>query len=82
MGPLEIIVGILVILISIIIIAAVILQQSHRQGVNGVISDAADTFLSKNNARTVDAMLAKWTKILAIIFFALAIVANVLSILK
>lgn len=80
MGPLEIIVGILVILISIIIIAAVILQQSHRRGVNGVISGAADTFLSKNNARTVDAMLSKWTKIFAIIFFALAIIANVLSI--
>lgn len=80
MGPLEIILGILVILVSLIIIGIVILQQSHRRGVNGVISGGLDTFLSKNKARTADAMLARLTKIFAIVFFVLAIVANVIAI--
>lgn len=80
MGPLEIIIGIVIALLSVAIIGLVILQQSHRRGVNGVISGAADTFLSKNKAQSLDAKLAKITRIAAIVFFVLAIAANLLSI--
>ena len=79
MSAIEIILGILVILVSLVIIAAVLLQQGRRAGVNGVISGAADTFLSKNKARTFDAMVARLTKYFAIAFFVLAIVANVIA---
>lgn len=79
MGAVEIILGILVILVSLVIIAAVILQQGRRAGINGAISGGADTFLSKNKARTFDAFLARWTKYIAILFFVLAIVANVIA---
>lgn len=82
MGALEIILGILVIIVSLVIIAAVLMQQGRRAGVNGVISGGADTFLSKNKARTVDAVLARWTKYVAILFFVLAIVANVIALNK
>ena len=74
-----IILGILVILVSLAIIIAVLFQQGRRAGINGAISGAADTFLSKNKARTVDAILARWTKYIAILFFVLAIVANIIS---
>ncbi|MBE6728250.1 MAG: preprotein translocase subunit SecG [Ruminococcaceae bacterium] len=80
MGVFEIILGILVIIVSIAIIAVVLLQQGHRAGVNGAISGAADTFLSKNKARTVDAKLGRLTKYVAILFFVLAIVANIIAI--
>ncbi len=82
MGALEIILGVLVIIVSLVIIAAVLMQQGRRAGVNGVISGGADTFLSKNKARTVDAILARWTKYVAILFFVLAIVANVIALNK
>ncbi len=75
----EIIIGILVIVVSLLIIAVVLLQQGRRAGVNGAISGGADTFLSKNKARTVDAALARWTKYVAILFFVLAIIANVIA---
>ena len=75
----EIILGILMILASIVIIAIVLLQQGHRAGVNGAISGGADTFLSKNKARTVNATLARLTKYIAILFFVLALVANIIS---
>lgn len=78
----EIILGILMILVSIIIIGVILLQQGHRAGVNGAISGGADTFLSKNKARTVNAKLARMTKYIAIIFFVLALVANIISINK
>lgn len=82
MGVLEIILGALVIVVSLAIIAAVLMQQGRRAGVNGVISGGADTFLSKNKARTLDAVLARWTKYVAILFFVLAIVANVIALNK
>lgn len=79
MGGLEIALGIVMILVCIIIIAVILLQQGHRSGVNGVISGAADTFLSKNKARTVNAKLASFTKYITILFFILALVANVIA---
>ncbi len=80
MKPLEIVIGVAVIIVSLIIIAVVLLQQGRRSGINGAISGGADTFLSKNKARTVDASLARWTKYIAILFFVLAVVANVIAI--
>lgn len=79
MTAIEIILGILVILVSLVIIAIVLLQPGRRAGINGAISGGADTFLSKNKARTFDAFLARWTKYVAILFFVLAIVANVIA---
>lgn len=79
MSAVEIILGIAVILVSLFIIAVVLLQQGHRAGINGAISGGADTFLSKNKARTFDASLARWTKWVAVVFFILAIVANVVA---
>jgi len=80
MRPLEIVIGALVILVSLIIIFVVLMQQGRRAGINGAISGGADTFLSKNKARTFDAALARWTKYIAILFFILAIVANAVAI--
>ncbi len=81
MGVLEVIVGAIVLIFSLVIIFAVILQQGRRTGI-GAISGGADTFLSKNKARTVDAMLSRWTKYIAIFFFVLVIVANVIALRK
>lgn len=78
----EIILGIGVIIVSLFIIAVILLQQGHRAGVTGAISGGADTFLSKNKARTFDATLARFTKYIAILFFVLALVANFIALKK
>ena len=80
MSVVEYIIGAAVIIVSLIIIAVVLLQQGRRAGINGAISGGADTFLSKNKARTIDALLARWTKYIAVLFFVLAIVANFIAI--
>lgn len=72
-----IIIGIATIVFSLVIIAVILLQQSRRSGI-GAISGGADTFLSKNKARTVDAILGRWTKFIAIGFFVLAIAADII----
>ncbi len=76
MGTFQIILGAVILVLSIAIILIVVLQEGHRSGINGAISGGADTFLSKNKARTVDAFLARWTKWFAVAFFVLVIVAN------
>ena len=78
----QIILGVLLIIASIVVIAVVLLQQGHRAGINGAVSGGADTFLSKNKARTADALLARLTKWVAIGFFILAVVANVIALNK
>lgn len=75
----EYLIGALIILVSLVIIAVVILQPGHRQGINGAISGGAETFLSKNKARDFESFLAKWTKVIAAVFFILALVANVIA---
>lgn len=82
MGVWEIILGIATILVSLFIIIVILLQQGHRAGITGAISGGADTFLSKNKARTFDATLARFTKYIAILFFVLALVANFIALKK
>ncbi|WP_411676621.1 preprotein translocase subunit SecG [Caproicibacter sp.] len=75
MSVAEIILGIVLMLFSVAITIVVLLQEGHEQNV-GVVTGGADTFLTKNKARSVDAFLARWTKIIAIGFFLLVIVIN------
>ena len=82
LSVLEIVVGSILLVLSLVVIFVVILQEGHRSGINGAISGGADTFLSKNKARTVDAFLARWTKWLAVAFFILAIAANFVALKK
>lgn len=79
MSAIEYIIGAAIIIVSLIVIAVVILQPGHRSGINGAISGGAETFLSRNKARDFESFLAKWTKVVAIVFFVLALVANVIA---
>lgn len=66
----EYIIGAVIIAFSLIIIAVVLLQEGNQSSL-GAISGAAENFMDKGRARTLDAFLAKWTKVLAIVFFVL-----------
>ena len=72
MTALSIILDIVLILISLVLIAAVLMQQGQRQGL-GAISGGAETFFGKTKGRSIDAKLAKITKICAVAFIVLAI---------
>ncbi len=74
----EILIGIVLIVFSLLIILVVLLQQG-RQANLGAIAGAADTFLEKGKARTLDAKLAKWTKVIAITFFVLVFAGMLIS---
>lgn len=78
MGALEIILGILMIITSLVIIAIVLMQKSREGGLSGAIAGGSDTFFGKNKGRTIEARLAKITRYVAIVFFVLAIVSTLL----
>lgn len=78
MTALSIVLDIVLILISLVLIAAVLMQQGQRQGL-GAISGGAETFFGKNKARGLDAKLAKITKICAVAFIVLAIATTMVA---
>ncbi|MFI3207396.1 MAG: preprotein translocase subunit SecG [Clostridia bacterium] len=77
MGFVEVLFGIILIVFSIALIAIVLLQEGSQKNL-GSISGGADTFLSKNQARTMDALLARVTKFVAVMFFVVVIVINII----
>ena len=81
MTVLQYIVGSLILVLALVIIVVILMQEGRARGISGTIAGGADTFMSKNKARTIDAFLSRWTKIIAIGFFVLVIAANVITIL-
>ena len=72
MSVYEYIIGAILILFALLVIFVVLLQEGRQANV-GVISGAADSFLDKGAAKTLDQKLSKWTKIIAVSFFVLVL---------
>ena len=62
------------VVLSLILVAVVMLQSGKSAGLSGAIACGADTFLSKNKAKSLDAKLARWTKWVAIVWVVLTLV--------
>ena len=73
------ILSIIMVLLALFLIAVVLLQSGKTAGLSGAIAGGADTFLSKNKAKTWDAKLAKATKWVAIAFLVLSLVLALIS---
>jgi len=56
------------VVISLALVIIVLLQQGKQQGLSGAIAGAGETFFGKSKARTIDAMLKKFTTIVAALF--------------
>ncbi|MDR1409610.1 MAG: preprotein translocase subunit SecG [Oscillospiraceae bacterium] len=69
----EIVLGVLLIIVSITIAALVLLQEGKSQGLSGAIAGGADTFFGKNKGRTIEQLLVRITRIVAIGFFVLVL---------
>lgn len=64
-------------LVCIIITILVLLQESKQNGLSGTISGAADSYWGKNKGRSMEGKLVMFTRILAVLFFVLAVVLNI-----
>ena len=74
MDALTLVITILQLLCGLAVIVIVLFQSGKSAGLSGAIAGGADTFLSKNKAKSVDAKLAKMTKWVAILWVVLTLV--------
>lgn len=71
----SVILKILFIIVCIAIVVLVLMQEGKSAGL-GAISGAAESYWGKNKGRSMEGMLSKITKYLAIGFLLLAVVLN------
>ena len=74
----QLIVTILQLLCGLCVILVVLLQSGKSAGLSGSIGGVADSFLSKNKAKTADAKLARATKWIGGVFIVLTLALNVI----
>ena len=79
MTTLNLIITIIQLLACLFLIAVVLLQSGKRSGLSGAIAGAADTYMTKNKAKSLDAKLAKMTKWVAVVFVVLTLALNMLG---
>ena len=76
MNILRIVVTVLFALDAIFLAIIVLMQEGKAAGLTGTISGMADTYWGKNKGRSMEGKLEKATKILAVLFFVLALLLN------
>ena len=78
MSALTIIFTILQVLSGLAVTVVVLMQSGKSAGLSGAVSGGAETFLSKGQAKTWDAKLAKATKWFALAFVVLTLILNLI----
>ena len=82
MSALEIALGVGLIILAIAVISVVLFQEGHDKGLGIMTGSGADTFLTKNRSRSIDAFLERWTTVISVGFFLVVILVNVLLYFK
>lgn len=75
MGALRVFLTILFIVVCVALVVLVLMQEGKSAGL-GSISGAAETYWGKNKGRSMEGLLVKLTKVLAVLFMVLAAVLN------
>lgn len=75
MGALRIVLTVIFILVCIALTVLVLMQEGKSAGL-GTISGAADSYWGKNKGRSMEGLLVKLTRFLAVSFMVLAAILN------
>ncbi len=78
MTPVEITLGIILVVFAAFLVIAVLLQSSKESGM-GVIAGAGESFLGKDRGSRLDKLLNKLTPIIAGIFAVLVLVLYLIA---
>lgn len=74
-----IILSVLHVIVSIGLVAVILMQSKRSAGLTSVVGGMggqAGTYWDKNKGRSVEGMLEKYTKIMAVAFFILTVILN------
>lgn len=75
MAVLKTIITIVFIIVCVALVVVVLMQEGKSAGL-GSISGAAETYWGRNKGRSMEGLLVKITKLLAVLFMVLAAVLN------
>ncbi|MBR6753772.1 MAG: preprotein translocase subunit SecG [Clostridia bacterium] len=78
MEAISVIVNILMIIASLALIVSVLMQSSDDNGMNALSGATSESFFSKNKMSTLEGKLAMVTKVSAIAFVVLALIALII----
>ena len=73
------VVMLLQVLCGLFLIAVVLIQSGKSAGLSGAIGGVADSFMSKNKAKSMDAKLARATKWVGAVFIVLTLLLNIIK---
>lgn len=77
MSVLKTVITIILVIVSIILSIVVLMQEGKQEGLGSLAGGAStDTYWSKNKGRSKEGTLKKFTTVLAVIFFILALLLN------
>ena len=79
MSALTMVITILQLICGLAIILVVLFQSGKSAGLSGAIGGVADSFLSKNKAKSLDAKLARATKWIGALFLILTLTLLILA---
>lgn len=80
MSVVEIVAGIVLLIASIFIVLIVLVQDSKEGGLTSAIGGGSnESFFGRNSSRTKEAKLSRITKVMATIFFVVALVVNFIA---
>ena len=78
MGTLEIVIGAVLLLISLVTIIICMMQEQKPQNATAALTGASnDSFYDKNRGRTKEVRLHKLTTILTVLFFVLILFIDI-----
>lgn len=74
MGPIELTLGIAMIVIAVFLVVAVLMQSGKDKKLSGSITGGgSDTYFGKNKGRSWDKILSRATLVLSIVFAVLVV---------
>ena len=79
MNVFEIITGVFLLLACILIVITTMLQKPKQGGLGSSFA-STESYFGKNSGRTMDAVLARLTKIGGVIFVVLTVVTGILAV--
>lgn len=78
MEAISVIVNILIVIASLALIVSVLMQSSDDNGMNALSGSTSESFFSKNKMSTLEGKMAMVTKVSAIAFVVLALIALII----
>lgn len=80
MSPFEIVCGVILIIVSLVLIVICLMQDNKSQSnmTSAIGGGNNESFYDKNTGRTKEAVLAKSTKVGAIVFFIVTLLSTII----